>query len=76
MRFWTHRVMRRKIKGEYFYGIHEVHFDTPEKIEGWTEEEMAPCGDSLNELKDAVKFFRKALDEPVLDYETGKAIDG
>lgn len=73
---WNHRIMKRRDRGEDFYAIYEVYYDESGKIDGWTEDSCSPEGDSLEELKESFRFFRQAFHAPILDYETGKKIDG
>lgn len=78
---WNHRVMRRVSPdtGLPFYQIHEVFYYTEEDgteglVAGWTENGVAPCGETKKELKKDLKRMLDSLDKPVLDYETGKPV--
>ena len=71
---WTYRVMR-KVEGKgithyYSFGIHEV-YSSPK---GWTEDPVALVGESVEELRETLKHMLAALDKPVLDCKTGKAV--
>jgi hypothetical protein len=67
--------MKRKYKdGTFSYGIHEVYFYESGKIDSWTRDEIAPYGETLEELTEDFKFQKEALHRPVLDYETGKEV--
>lgn len=75
---WNHRVMRRVCDDEVCYGVHEV-FDIGDGKLSWTAEPVAP---HYNETTDAEYSLRadferqlKALNWPILDYETGKEIE-
>ena len=68
--------MRMKIGDEYSHGIYEVYFDEHGGIDGWTECQVSPRGDTIKELEDDLQRFLGALDKPILDYETGRPIDG
>ena len=75
MKYWNYRVMRRKYANDYYtYGIYEVYYDNRDKPDGWTQDAVAPFGDSLKELKNDFRFYKQALAKPTLDYETGKEI--
>jgi len=75
MKYWNYRVMRRKEGKDYYvYGIYEVYYDNKDRPELWSNDPLPPTGDSLKELKDDFKFYKQALDKPVLDYKTGKEI--
>jgi len=73
---WNYRVMKRVFttpsgEKEDFYGIHEVYYDE-ERDYGIlynTVEAVEVGGDTLEELKEDMKNYLKALDEPVLDYD-------
>ena len=72
--------MRRVIDGEVFYGVHEVFDDIDGKL-GWTEESVAPHynettdSDSDWSLRKDFERQMKALNWPILDYETGEEIE-
>jgi len=75
MKYWNYRVMRRKHVSDYHtYGIYEVYYTAKDKPNFWSEDPLPPIGDSLKELKDDFKLYKRALDKPVLDFETGKEI--
>ena len=77
MKYWNYRVMKRQYANDCCtYGIYEVYYDNKDKPEGWTQDSVPPVGDSLKELKDDFKFYKQALDKPILDYKTGKEIEG
>jgi len=75
---WNYKVMRRICDGEICYGIHEVYDMGNGKL-SWSEEPIAP---HYNETTDKDYSLRadfekqmKALNFPILDYETGKEIE-
>lgn len=75
---WNHRVIRERYSkkeanlndAEFFYTIREVFYSdeggTPELV---TMEGDSPFGETLEELKQDIEWFRKALGQPVLNYE-------
>ena len=69
---WDHRV----IKDEYGqFVIHEVYYDIDGNIDGWTANPTKPCGDeSLDDLKEDIKIYVKALEKPVLIEVEGKLV--
>lgn len=78
---WNHRVMRKMDDtiGEPVYQIHEVFYFTEEDgkggvVAGWTENGVAPFGETKKELKKELKRMLDSLDKPVLDYDTGQEI--
>jgi hypothetical protein len=74
---WNHRVIRQKATPqeaaasgeEYFYSIREVFYDEEGKPELVTMEPDGPFGTTLEELKQDIEWYAKALDYPILDYE-------
>lgn len=69
---WNHRVLIDE-HGQFM--IHEVYYDEAGVIEGWTSDPTSPCGDeSLEDLKEDIKIFSKALDKPVLIEVEGKLV--
>ena len=80
MTTWNYRVLRR-IGGEgmthyYMFAVHEVYYDDLGFVDGWTEMPDAPFGDTLDELRADYRMMAEALELPVLDYETGKEVEG
>ena len=74
---WDYRIMRRTtITHDYtdiIDGIHEVYYEKDGTVSSWTAdavEIMSEPGDMEEELKHVCK----ALEKPILDYETGKEI--
>ena len=70
---WNYRLMRREHSGETTVAIHEVFYDDNGDVDGWTEGPCQPMGASPDGLLDDLKTMLEAFDQPVLDYETGKA---
>jgi hypothetical protein len=64
---WNHRVCKNTEQGEIFYNIHEVYYDDDGKVEGWTQNAVAPLGNDLDELRNELKWMLEALDKPILD---------
>lgn len=72
---WNHRIQRRVEVGptgetHVSYGIVEAHYDkrgdkTPVS---WTEDYMAPTGETLPELIKDFAWFMAALRHPVIDH--------
>ena len=65
---WNYRVFRQEhVGGEVSYSIREVYYDLPEKGDkSWTEDEMAPHGGTLEELRTDLRYMMEATDKPVL----------
>ena len=79
---WNHRVIRhRHVSGwdePYFYRVHEVHYEIDadsEKIVAWSEDAVAPQGNTLEDLRDELELFKAALVKPVLEEVPGAGGD-
>ena len=72
---WCYRVIRWA-KEEYIsYGIHEVYSDSAGNIDGYTIDGIAPLGETLDDLKEDMKYMAAALLKPVLQEVDGKLIE-
>lgn len=70
---WNYRVIatphapKSDNYGPVEYGIHEVYYDADGRITGWTEQGVAPGGDSWDDLDDDLSHMVRALSLPTLD---------
>jgi len=77
---WEHRVFRKvedatlDWENEVFYFIGEVYYDDNDAIDNWTVDEVAPYGNSFEELRESINRMMEATNKPVLDYKTGKEV--
>ena len=76
MTTWNYRLMRRDHSGDETLAVHEVFYDDDGKVEGWTEAPCHPMGATPVGLLDDFQQMLEAFDAPILDYETGKVVDG
>lgn len=85
MAHWNHRVMRREYESgdmvEIIDEIYEVYYKDDGTVDGWTQEPVGPSfyvdgADDHESIKDDIMRFLRACDKPILDYKTGKEIDG
>lgn len=71
---WNYRVLRQVEdhhgQEHVFFGIHEVYYDESGRPTTCTMEQIAPFGETLDELRADVEMIAKALDLPVLDYDS------
>lgn len=67
---WNHRVMRHVEGDEVFFQIHEVYYGIEEGSNqlSWTENAIAPMGETIEDLRFELVRMLEALDKPVLDY--------
>jgi hypothetical protein len=63
---WNYRIIKRVIKDNVTFQIHEVYYDKDDRITGWTEEPLLPLGESLSELRNDVFYFMSAFKFPYL----------
>jgi hypothetical protein len=69
---WNHRVFRvAHENGEVGYGFRETFYAEDGHVEGWTENDIAPYGESPDELRTCLERMIRALDLPVLSGDTG-----
>ena len=70
---WNHRLMRHthidKGVSTYWYGIHEVYYDADGNPNGWTENVVAPFGETPEEISKEFELMQKALLLPVIDFD-------
>ncbi|HQU30657.1 MAG: hypothetical protein HRU72_02205 [Planctomycetia bacterium] len=59
---WNYRVIEDKGK----FRIHEVYYNDAGEITAISEDPIAPEGETLEELKDALEYYFAALKRPVL----------
>ena len=66
---WNYRVMRSYPAGkdDAWYSIREVFYDNYGNINGWTKCEIAPNGETLEELLAVIEKMHKCLFKPILD---------
>jgi len=69
--FWNYRVVKTTSELGPEYAIHEVYYanDVPDS---WTEDLIAPYGETLAELRRDLAHMAQALDKPVLEVVDGK----
>ncbi|MCP5537444.1 MAG: hypothetical protein H7A51_14575 [Akkermansiaceae bacterium] len=63
---WNHRVIRKLRGDRLYFEIHEVYYDADGKPDAWTEDAVAPFGESLDELRRDCQIQRLAFSKPVL----------
>lgn len=67
---WDYRVLRRVIAGETRYAVHEVYYDDSGKPTSCTVDPVEPSGETLEELRRDCANYIRALDMPVLEYDS------
>lgn len=72
MSYWNYRVIEKyhKETDTSTYHIHEVYYTDDGTIESWTESAVEPMGETVDELREDIRFFIKAFQKPVLKEET------
>ena len=67
---WDYRICSRTTtQGETWHGIYEVYYDTDGNPQHCSETEVAPFGDTPEELIEDVKRMAEAAGKPVLRWE-------
>ena len=67
---WEYRVVRNKSDNRYWFDIREVYDDG----EGWTMNEIAPAGETLDELRNDLIHMLVATSKPVLEEKNGRLV--
>ncbi len=49
------------------YQVHEVYYREDGGIEGWTQESVAPMGETAAELREDIRYFLHAFRRPILE---------
>lgn len=66
---WNYRIMKHSHKSGDYYAIHECFMDNG-VVTSWTEDEIAPLGETVEELIETLEMMLKdAKKNEVLDYE-------
>ena len=66
---WNYRVIKKKNIDEVTYAIHEAYYKKNGKPWAMGTAPDYPHGETLDELKEDFKHYRKALSKPFLNYE-------
>lgn len=74
MATWNHRVVKKRDPNytedwpwpEFFYEIHEAHYNDNGDLCSITENAIVPYGEDMNELKETLSLMIKACSEPAL----------
>ncbi len=90
MSTWNYRIMKHKVDlstlsdslrkllenqdDNYWYGIHEVYYDENGKVDGWTDCEIQPFGETPEELKQCFELMSLSFNKEILDYEESDSI--
>ena len=69
MSHWNHRVIRKHHSetDTVTYQVHEVYYQENGAIEGWTENPVAPTGETAEELREDIRYFLRAFRRPILE---------
>lgn len=66
---WNYRLVRRRMKGETFYDVHEAYYDDKQKVWAITQNPTTARGDTRDEvLQCLARMMNDILRAPVLDY--------
>ena len=72
---WNYRVIARPTpQQEWTFGIHEVYYAEDGAPEMWSEDPIAPFGETLGELRDDIIYQLAAFTKPALVEWEGKLI--
>ena len=71
MSHWNYRVIRKNHPetDSVTYHVHEVYCREDDGIEGWTQESVAPMGETAEELREDIRYFLHAFRRPILEVQ-------
>jgi len=72
---WNHRIVRKWIDNEPWYSIREVFYNDDNTVYAYTQDAIAPEGESTEILRQTLEWMLKCLDNPVLDQQEIKCVD-
>ena len=66
---WNYRIVRSypANKEEAWYSIREVYYDNNGKVNGWTEDAIAPESNTIEGLLEILQLMLNCLDKPILE---------
>lgn len=65
---WSYRVSKQTLKnGDFIFAIREVYPNKKGEMTSWTQDEIAPVGDSLDALRWVLNEMLKACDKEIID---------
>ena len=69
MSHWNYRVIRNRHTetDSVTYQVHEVYYREDGGIEGWTQDPVAPLGETAEELREDIRYFLHAFRCPILE---------
>ena len=69
MSHWNYRVIRKHHTETHSvtYHVHEVYYREDGSIESWTQEPVAPLGETAEELREDIRYFLRAFRCPILE---------
>ena len=74
---WNYRVVHHLMDETDYYGIHEVYYDEDGRPQNVTVDPMdVGWEESVKGVAQTLKWMRKALKQPVLEYEDFAAAGG
>ncbi len=63
MSHWNYRVIRKHHveTDSVTYHVHEVYYREDDSMESWTQEPVAPMGETAEELREDTRYFLRAF---------------
>ena len=69
---WNNRIFKHQQGDQIWYSIHETFYDEDGKVELWTQEEISPYGETVDELIEHVEQLLndiKKSKEDIIEYK-------
>lgn len=70
--YWNYRVVKSSVNGETLYAVHEAFYKESLEPDSITENPITIYAESLEGLRQNLELILKALDKPILDYDSFK----
>jgi len=65
---WNYRIVKKRYNSKEppYYEIHEVHYNENGEICAITEDAIAPYGETIDEMEQALQYMMDACKKPIL----------
>jgi len=72
---WNYRLFAEKCPNdEWFFSMKEAYYNKEGVVDSWTEAEVSPHGDTLNDFWETVTMYQAGMDKDVVIIEGDKVI--
>lgn len=64
---WTYRIVCRETQWGEEFSIHEFYMTEDDEIWGWTENPESVYGDTVDDVRQSLKWMLEACDKPIIE---------